>query len=572
VSSARNGRDRIEIMGLSLKPEHLRRYGQIARLLVKYGRSDVVKQAKLEQALDGAELAEPADPAESEELASDLEEMGPTFIKLGQLLSSRPDLLPSAYIASLSRLQDSVEPFPYEDAERIVVEELGARISRLFLDFEPEPLAAASLGQVHRTTLRDGRPVVVKVQRPDIRTRVTEDLEVLGELADFIDANTDLGQRIAIVDTLEEFRRALIRELDYRQEALHLSTLRENLREFDHIVVPAPIEDLSTSRVLTMEFIDGRKITSLSPIALAELDGKALAEELFNAYLKQILVDGFFHADPHPGNVFLTHDNRIALLDLGMIGRLTHGMQDELLKMVLAISEGRGDEVAEVAVRMGDPRPHFDEVSYRRDISALVAQYHGATADQIQVGKVVLEISRIAGENGIRPPPELSVLGKALLNLDQVGRTLDPRFDPNAAIRRSTGSIMQRRLLASASPSAMLTSLLEMNELAQTLPGKLNTVLDTFAGNRLEIRVKLDEEIWMMASMQKVANRITLGLVIAALIIGAAMLMQVETEYTIFGYPALAMIFFLIAAISGMVLGVSIARHDPKAEIKHSRR
>jgi ubiquinone biosynthesis protein len=555
-------------MGLSLRPDHLRRYGQIAQLLIKYGRSDLVKQASLEKALDGEALKDPGTPADSEELAADLEAMGPTFVKLGQLLSSRPDILPPSYIAALSRLQDDVAPFAYDEVERIVAHELGARISRLYLDFDREPLAAASLGQVHRATLRDGRPVVVKVQRPGIRDQVAEDLEVLAELADFVESNTELGQRFALIDTLEEFRRTLIRELDYRQEAMHLATLRENLREFEHIVVPAPIDDLTTSRVLTMDFITGRKITSLSPIALTELDGRTLADELFHAYLKQILVDGFFHADPHPGNVFLTADGRIALLDLGMVGRLTQSMRDELLKMVLAISEGRGDEVAAVAVRTGDPRPAFDEVSYRRDIATLVAEYQGRTADQIQVGKVVLEVSRIAGDNGIRPSPELSVLGKALLNLDQVGRTLDPDFDPNAAIRSRAADIMQRRLLSRASPSAMLGSILEMNELAQTLPGKLNNVLDTFADNRLEIRVKLDEEIWMMASIQKVANRITLGLVLAALIIGAAMLMRVETEYTIFGYPALAMIFFLVAAVSGMVLVVNIMRHDPKAELK----
>jgi len=555
-------------MGLSLRPDHLRRYGQIAKLLIKHGRSDLVKQASLERALVGEAVADPLEPADSEELAADLEAMGPTFIKLGQLLSSRPDMLPPSYITALARLQDDVAPFAFEDVERIVASELGARISRLYLDLERVPLAAASLGQVHRATLRDGRPVVVKVQRPGIRDRVAEDLDVLAELADFVESNTELGQRFALIDTLEEFRRTLVRELDYQQEAMHLATLRENLSEFANIVVPAPIDDLTTSRVLTMDFIEGRKITSLGPIALTELDGSALADELFHAYLKQILVDGFFHADPHPGNVFLTRDGRIALLDLGMVGRLTQRMRDELLRMVLAISEGRGDEVADVAVRTGEARPAFDEVSYRRDVATLVAEYQGRTADQIQVGKVVLEVSRIAGDNGIRPSPELSVLGKALLNLDQVGRILDPGFDPNAAIRSRAADIMQRRLLSRASPSAMLGSILEMNELAQTLPGKLNSVLDTFADNRLEIRVKLDEEIWMMASIQKVANRITLGLVLAALIIGAAMLMRVETEYTIFGYPALAMIFFLVAAVSGMVLVVNIMRHDPKAELK----
>jgi ubiquinone biosynthesis protein len=553
-------------MGLSLKTEHLKRYRDIGLLLLKYGRSDLVRHAQLQMALADVEPVPKVDPAESKELAADLEAMGPTFIKLGQLLSSRPDLLPQPYIAALSRLQDRVEPFPYADVERIVTAELGARMSRLFLDFDPEPTAAASLGQVHRATLRDGRAVVVKVQRPEIRTRIAEDLDALAEIVEFAADHTELGQRFALTETFDEFRKTLLRELDYRQELHHLQTLGENLREFDRIVVPAPVEDLSTSRVLTMEFIRGRKITSLSPLALAELDAKPLAEQLFNAYLKQILVDGFFHADPHPGNVFMTVDGRVALLDLGMVGRVTPSMQDELLRMVLAISEARGEEVANVTIRTGDPLPLFDEHTYRRSIAELVAQYQGATAEQIEVGKVVLEISRIASENGIRPAPELSVLGKALLNLDQVGRILDPEFDPNAAIRRNAGNIMHRRLLSRTSPANLLTTMLEMNDLVQGLPGKLNRVLDTFADNQIQIRVKVDQELWMMASMQKIANRITLGLVLAALIIGAAMLMQVDTEHTILGYPALAMVFFLIAAVSGLILAFSIVRHDPKGD------
>jgi ubiquinone biosynthesis protein len=558
-------------MGLSLKPEHLKRYRDIARLLIKYGRSDVVKHAKLQMAFDGEEL-EPVDPAKSEELAADLEQMGPTFIKLGQLLSSRPDLLPPPYTQALSRLQDHVAPFPFPEVERIVTTELGSRLSRLFLDFDPEPIAAASLGQVHRATLRTGRAVVVKVQRPKIRNQVAEDLDVLAELAELVEDHTEFGQRYALMDTLEQFRRTLLRELDYRQEAMHLATLRENLREFDRIVVPGPVDDYTTSRVLTMDYVRGRKITTLSPVARIELNGEQLADQLFNAYLKQILVDGFFHADPHPGNVFLSEDGRIALIDLGMIGRLTPSLQDELLRLVLAVSEGRGDEVADVVIRTGETRPSFDEPAFRRDIAHLVTQHQGATAEQIQVGRVVMEVSAIAGESGVRPSPELSVLGKALLNLDQVGRILDPQFDPNAAIRRNAAGIMQRRLLSKASPSQLLNSMLEMNELIQGLPGKLNRVLDTFADNQLEIRVKVDEELWMMTSMQKIANRITLGLVVAALIIGAAMLMRVETDYNILGYPALAIIFFLIAAVSGIVLAISIVRHDPKADLKHGRK
>jgi ubiquinone biosynthesis protein len=557
-------------MGISLRPQHLKRYRDIAKLLIRYGRSDLVQQAKLDEALsDEPEVTGQAETAES--LAEDLEAMGPTFIKLGQLLSSRPDLLPPAYIESLSRLQDEIAPFPFEEARTIISEELGVRLSKAFLDIDPEPIAAASLGQVHRATLRDGRQVVVKVQRPGIRERISDDLEVLEEIAEFLEAHTDAGHRYAVADVLAQFRRSLIRELDYVREGENLSRLRANLSEFERIEVPVPIDDYTTSRVLTMDFVPGRKITTLSPLRLAEIDGRQLADQLFQAYLKQILVDGFFHADPHPGNVFLTHDNRIALIDLGMVGRVTPTMQDDLMKLVLAVSEGRGDDVATVAIRTGRPLPDFDEHTYRREIGEVVASHQGAVAEEIQAGRIVLEVSRIAGKNGLRPSPELSLLGKALLNLDLVGRVLDPEFDPNAAIQRHAAGILQRRLLQRASPASIFTSMLELNELVQTLPGRLNQALDTVAANRLEVRVRLTQELWMMAGMQKIANRITMGLVLAAMIIGAAMLMQVDTDVRILGYPALAIVFFLAAVIGGVALVVSIIRHDPRADAKREQ-
>src|SRR5215216_311395 len=333
-------------MGISLKPQHLKRYKDIAWLLMKYGRSDLVKNAGLDDLLRD-EKADPAlveAPPEAKALADDLEKMGPTFIKLGQLLSTRADLLPTSYIESLTRLQDKVEPFAYEEVEAIVSSELGVRISKAFSEFDPNPIAAASLGQVHRARLRDGRAVAVKVQRPGIRERVVEDLEALGDVAEFLDNHTEMGKQYSLQKMLEEFRRSLMRELDYRQEATNLATMNDILKEFGQIVVPLPVDDYTKSRVLTMDHIKGKKITSLTPLARIEIAGEQLAEQLFRAYLKQILVDGFFHADPHPGNVFLTDDERIALLDLGMVARLAPGLQEKLLQLLLAVAEGRSEE------------------------------------------------------------------------------------------------------------------------------------------------------------------------------------------------------------------------------------
>jgi predicted unusual protein kinase regulating ubiquinone biosynthesis (AarF/ABC1/UbiB family) len=552
-------------MGISLKGEHVKRYRDIARLLFKYGRRDLVKSAGLEEAL----LAEDAAAEDVEhhaavatELADDLERMGPTFIKLGQLLSTRPDLLPQPYIDALARLQDRVEPFSGEESEGIVQTEIGVRVSKAFSEFGREPIAAASLGQVHRAALRDGRPVAVKVQRPGIREQIVQDLDALGEIADFMDRHTRAGKQYEFGRTLVELRKGLINELDYRREASNLATLSANLAEFDRIMVPTAVEDYSTSRVLTMEYVRGKKITSLSPLTRLEMDGVALAEELFRAYLKQILVDGFFHADPHPGNVFLTEDGRIALLDLGMVGRVSPALQDQLIRMLVAVSEGNGPEAAQVTIDFGEAREGFDRATFVQITSDLVGQFQGATAEQVEVGRIMLEVFRAAAETGIRLPAEMAMLGRALLALDQVGRTLDPGFDPNASIRRNVADLMQRRMMKSLSPARMFANVVEMNEFVQKLPGRANRLLDQVGEGGVTMHVRVAEEVWMMEGMQKMANRVTVGLILAALILGAAMMMRVQTRFTIFGYPGIAMIFFLMAAVLGIWLVISILRQD----------
>jgi predicted unusual protein kinase regulating ubiquinone biosynthesis (AarF/ABC1/UbiB family) len=446
--------------------------------------------------------------------------------------------------------------------EKIVTNELGVRISKAFAAFEDQPMAAASLGQVHRATLRDGRPVAVKVQRPGIREEMVEDLDALEDIADFLDQHTELGRRYEFCHLLEQFRKSLLQELDYRQEAANLTTLSRDLQKFDHIIIPAPIDQYCTSRVLTMEFVPGKKITDLSPLARMEFDGAGLAEELFRAYLEQILVNGFFHADPHPGNVFITADHRVALLDLGMVGRIMPRLQEDLLQLLMAISEGRGDEAANIAIKIGEKKEDFDSKEFTRRISGIVAQQKAATVEQMQVGRLVLEVTQTSAENGIRVPPELTMLGKTLLNLDQVGRALEPEFDPNASIRRNAAEIMQQRLVRSLSPGNLFSGVLELKDLLQRLPSRLNKIIDAISNNELKISVDAIDERTLIVGFQKVANRITVGLILASLIVGAAMLMRVDTSFRIWGYPGLAIIFFLVAAGGGIALLINILFYD----------
>ena len=551
-------------MGISLKPEHLKRYRDIAVLIAKYGRPGLLKETGLDEVVeDGPPNGQMTRTGEA--LATDLEKLGPTFIKLGQLLSVRYDLLPAEYADALARLQDDVAPFSFGEVEQIVNSELGLRLSKAFATFDATPIAAASLGQVHRATMRDGREVAVKVQRPGIRETIADDVDALEQIADWVDTHTEFGRTHKLADFLDEFRKSLLRELDYRREAQNLVTIRANLAEFERIVIPRPIDDYTTTRVLTMDYIDGVKITRLSDVAKLELPGKELADELFRAYLKQILIDGFFHADPHPGNVFITSDRRLGLLDLGMVAYIPPQLQTNLTQLIFAISEGRSEDVVTYALRISERTPSFDEPGFTRAVADLVATQQNRTLEQIQVGKIVFAMLEVSARHGLILAPELGMLGRALLSLDQAGQILDPEFDPNEAIRKSAAEIMRQRMAQSVSPGRLLQNVVEIKEFAERLPRRVNRILDAVANNDLEIRVHAIDENKLLSGFQKIANRITLGLLMAALIVSAAMLMQIGTSFRILGYPGIAIIFFFLAAVGGVGLMLQILRDDRRA-------
>ena len=553
---------------MNLSPAHLKRYKQIATLLWKYGRSDLVKQMAVVDAFDPQELKDGAADTTPEQLADDLEAMGPTYVKIGQVLAGRGDLLPIPYLKALARLQDKVKPFSYEEVEQTIVTELGVRISKAFSRFDTEPMAAASLGQVHFAELRDGRQVVVKVQRPDIRKQIAADFEVLTEIAAFLDEHTEIGRRYRFGTVIAEFRATIQEELNYEREAQNLIAVGRNLKEFARVKVPQPFLDFSTRSVLTMEFITGQKITALGPLARQDLDGKGLAEEIFQAYLKQVLIDGLFHADPHPGNVFVTADNKIALLDLGMVGHITPTMQEHLLKVVLAVSEGKGDEAAEIVIRMSEKLENFDAHEFRRLISQLVASRRNQALKELNVGQSLMDVSRHARETGLFVPSELTLLGKTLLQLDEVGRILDPTFDPNASVRRNAAAITTSRIRRDTSQGSVVTSLLEMKDFMVHLPTRLNRIMDSVANAELEVKVRAPDAKMVVDGIEKVANRITNGLLLAALIIGAALMMRIDTRWHLFGYPGFAMLCFLAAALGAVVLLYNIAVQDRKSR-KH---
>ena len=560
---------------------HLKRYRQIVSLLWKYGRSDLAQQMSTEEGFgvdelppaDGQPSPDRATPTASqtspEHLADDLEAMGPTYVKLGQVLAGRPDLLPDAYLKALERLQDKVKPFPYEEVEQIVMAELGVRISKAFSRFEIEPMAAASLGQVHRAALRDGRAVVVKVQRPHIRQQIAEDFEVLEQIAGFLDGHTALGRRHRFLVVLAEFRLTIQQELNYEREAHNLIALGKNLQDFKLIQVPQPVPDYCTRSVLTMEEVSGQKITTLGPLARLELKGAPLAEELFKAYLQQVLVDGLFHADPHPGNVFVTDDGRIALIDLGMVGHTAPVMQENLLKILLAISEGNGEAAAEIAIRMSEKLEEFAAPEFRRRIAQLVALQRDQGLEQLNVGRSLLEVSNIAQQNGLIVPGEMVLLGKTMLQLDEVGRILDPAFDTNASIRRNVAALMVRLMRKDFTQGNIYSSVLEMKDFTAGLPARLNRVMDAVTNSELEVKVKATDAKMVMDGMAKIANRITMGIVLAGLIVGASLLARVASSFQLFGYPGLAILCFTAAAAGSFWLVISIFVSDYRSRKKY---
>ncbi|HET7435100.1 MAG TPA: AarF/UbiB family protein [Thermoanaerobaculia bacterium] len=555
-----------------LKTRNIGTYRDLLVLFTRYGRKDFRLSLSTEDFLvpETADLPpEPDVAARALAFANSLKAMGPTYVKFGQLLSTRPDIVPQEYIAALESLQDDVEPFSFADVERIVEEELGVRISKAFETFESTPLAAASLGQVHRAALRDGREVVVKVQRPDVREQVRKDLEIFTDIAQTLEDHTDLGRKMNLVGSIEQAKLVMFSELNYLQEARNTETLRQNLSAFPQIYIPAVVHDYSSSRVLTTELVKGKKVSKLTPLALIEGDYAELAGVLTRAYLKQICVDGFWHSDPHPGNIFIRDNPDVAgaepqlvLLDFGMVSRISSELQDEIIKLLLAISSNRGSEVAEACVRMSEAQERFDPVRFTREISTLVAAVHDISAKDVNTGQLIFNVVAVANNNELKVPPELAMLGKTLLHLDSITKKLDDDYDPQQVIRDYAEQLIAQKLQQKFNPRNFYPALLDLNQLVLDLPHRTREIIDLTAAGRLTFGIKLTQAEEFLAGIHKIANRITVGVVIAALLISSSMMMRVPSRFSIFGYSGLAVIGYLIATAAAVSLIASTLLKD----------
>ena len=553
---------------MTAAPTGVARTAQILRFLLKYRTAGVFTGLDLDAAAETVD-DQPASGT-PEEFVKDLESLGPTFVKIGQALSTRPDMVPPAYLEALERMQDNVAPVPFDEIREVVEQSLGVRLSKPFTEFDETPIGCASLAQVHRACLRDGRTVAVKVQRPGIGPQIRADLDAIGALAKRADQHTRMGRDVHFADWVQEFRRALLGELDYRMEAENLDRFGQHLADYPQLYVPSPLWDLCADKVLTMDLVEGTKVTEVSGLRRTEEPMDDLARALMRGYLDQVFVHGEIHADPHPGNLLVTNDGRLALFDLGMIAHVPPRMRERLLKLLFAAVDGRGEAVANESIAMGTRLEHFDAGRYQREVGQMVARYAAhASGRNVSEGRLMLDLVRLGTACGLRTPPELSLLGKTLLNLERVADALAPDVDVREVVEGHLDGVMRGRLRKALSPSSIATELMEVQGLLRDAPRKVSDLLSLLADNRFKVQVGgLDK---LMESLQKIANRIAAGVITASLIIGAALMMRIDTGARILGYPAIALVLFLIGAGLGITIVVNSLRSDRKAKPKEER-
>jgi predicted unusual protein kinase regulating ubiquinone biosynthesis (AarF/ABC1/UbiB family) len=596
-----------------LSPKHLPRLVATIRLFTNYGLRDFAGRQGL-LSLEGAGLDEDGTvrgdlTAKASAFRERLVELGPAYIKLGQILSTRPDLLPKPYIDELEHLQDEVPPMSFEQVEQMIEAELNSRISKLFASFDQEPLGSASLGQVHAAELRDGRSVVVKVQRPNLREQLAEDIEFFRELASFLSEHTSAGSRIDLIGVVQQVERALVDELDYRTEARNAAAFRKAMATFPHILIPRVIDAYTTHKVLTTERIRGVKIDSIPPIVRIEYDFADLAEEFARAYLHQITDSGHFHADPHPGNLFVVlpgrdnpktpaeavaddrrlvvrpgataltqseneakaaalapaprEDPKLALIDFGMTAHLTGTMRDHVVRLLLAIAENSGDAAAETLIEMGGIPDQFDRSAYVREVSAMIAKQADQTVEETPTGVLLYEIITIAYRAGLKLPAELTLLAKALFSLDAVTRSLDPNFNPTHSIREYTSEIANQRARRDLSPHRLFQMAAETSDLLRALPHRLDLFTQKLVSDDFAVRVDTPQLGSLLLGLEKVANRIFTGLVLGGLLVASGLLMAYQRS--------LGMIGFLLAGIVGLWMIGTILIQDRRSRTRKGK-
>jgi ubiquinone biosynthesis protein len=542
----------------------LKRYREVAQALVKFGYVDVVealhlwRPLRLGQRILGAD--EVADATQPERLRLLCEALGPTFIKFGQLLSTRADLLPPDFLTELAYLQDRAPLEDYATIRSILLDELRQPLPSLFRRLDPVPLAAASIAQVHRATLTDGQEVVVKVQRPGIPQVIAADLEILRDMARLAERYVADLRPLQPTGLVEEFARTLTRELDFRNELRNLERCAKHFADDATVYIPAAYPVMSTSRVLTMEYVEGIKITACDELRQAGLDPTMVAVNGANALLKQIFVHGFFQGDPHPGNLRVLHGNVIAILDYGMFGSIDTETREHLALLLLGVAQRHAGKIVRALFALEVMTPDLDRRRLRREIASLVDTYLTVPLEQLHLTAMLEDVLRMVRQHGLRVPPEFLLLLRALSTAESIGRELDPEFK----IVQHLQPFAERLVLEQYDPRTLLRKLghtsEEVEDLLLLLPTAITQIVQKLRRGELHLGLELQQLDRLLREFDTASNRLTLAIILAASIIGSSLIMQTQMPPLLLGYPLFGMLGFVVAAVLGLGLVIAILR------------
>ena len=551
---------------LKRRYKNINRLREITTILIKYGFDYFVKQLGLTNLISKGEKILKLKPSKIAQLSLPvrvrlaLEELGPTFIKLGQILSTRPDLIPSDYIEELQKLQDEVPPFAYEQVEKAIKKELGADVSEIFKSFEQIPFAAASLGQVHQAILEDGEKVVVKVQRPDIEKVIETDLDILFHLARLTEKHIPDSRLYDPVGIVEEFAKVIRLELDYGTEGRNAERFKKNFEGEEIIYTPKIYWEFSSKRILTMELIEGIKINALEELDKAGYDRKKIAENGAKAFMKQILIDGFFHADPHPGNMLVMKGEIIGFMDFGMMGRLDEETREKGVDLFIALMERNPDKIINEMLDLGIAPPEIDTRSLKIDIKEMIDQYYNKPLREIKLGELINQLVEISIRYQIKMPAEFALLGKALLTIEGIGLELDPDFNLAEIAKPYAKDIILERKSPQRLFIKFLNDLNELYNLIILIPRQLNKTLKKMEKGTFKLEFQHRGLENLISALDKAANRIAFSLILAAIIVGSSLIMQTDKGPHFMGFPVIGVLGFLIAAILGLGLVIIIIR------------
>jgi ubiquinone biosynthesis protein len=546
----------------------IRRYRNILGILIKYGFGHIVEQLNISYYLElGRRIVTLGTaPKEIERLTQPvrlrlaLEELGPTFIKLGQILSTRPDILPREYIDEFRKLQDNVPSISAEAVRSQIQRELGYPVEDIFAEFSPIPIAAASIAQVHRARLRGGEQVVVKIRRPGIEQVIASDLEILMGLAYLIDQHIPASHIYDPIGIVKEFRRILSREMDFHREGRTIDRFALNFRDDPTVHVPKVFWEHTGDAVLTMEYIEGIKISSLELLTARGHDLKAIARNGADSILKQVLIHGYFHGDPHPGNLYVLGGDVVCYLDYGMVGRLDEDLKFQLIELISAILDRDVDRVLNSLLFSGQMSEETDTQQLQRDMSEFIDDYYELPLQEINAGRLLTEFIDILSTYHIRFPSDLMLLAKALVTIEGIGRQLDPEFNMITHIKPFMGRLARERINPAALSREAMRTIQGYSALMKTLPRDLKEFISRVNRNKFKIDLEHRGLERLIVDLDKSSNRISFSLLIASLIVGSSLIMQTDRAPFLFGYPLLGFLGYSIAGVLGLWLAIAILR------------